>query len=172
MQPTDAIAWLAARGANPWLVRHHELVLEAAEEITRALGAELMLAFDRDHVLLGAAIHDAGKVEHPAEMHAAGHEHERAGERALLDAGFDARIARICVTHAAWDEPRAGLEDRLVALADKLWKGKRDEALERALVDEIARATEREPWEVFERFDAICERVAARGPERLARSQV
>lgn len=54
LKPDAAIAWLSACGAHPWLVRHHELVLEAAEEITRALGAELMLAFDRDDVLLGS----------------------------------------------------------------------------------------------------------------------
>ena len=33
-------------------------------------------------------------------------------------------LARFCVTHARWESDGIGLEDLLVALADKLWKGK------------------------------------------------
>jgi hypothetical protein len=75
------------------------------------------------------------------------------------------------VTHAAWNDPRAGIEDRLVALADKLWKGKRDNDLENALTREIALAVGREAWEVFDVMDKVCDSIAARGPERLERSQ-
>ncbi|UJR81400.1 Phosphohydrolase [Sandaracinus amylolyticus] len=105
-------------------------------------------------------------------MHAPGHDHEGAGESLLLRAGFAPEIARACVTHAAWSEPRATLEDRCIALADKLWKGKRDEALEGALLGELAARTGRARWDVFDALDAICDDVARRGPERLARSVV
>jgi hypothetical protein len=74
------------------------------------------------------------------------------------------------VTHAAWEG--GTLEDHLVALADKLWKGKRDEALERAVVEQIAAASGSEPWQVFERVDALCEAIAADGDDRLARSSI
>lgn len=167
--PRDAILWLSSRGAHPWLVRHHELVLEAAQEIFAGLAA-LAIDVDRDHVLIGAALHDAGKIEHPSEMHTPGHAHEEAGERLLLASGVPPRIARACVTHAAWSEPRAELEDRLIALADKLWKGKRDATLEAALLAELTARTGRPTWEVFDVLDAVCERVADAGPERLARS--
>lgn len=164
----DAIAWLASRGAHPWLVRHHALVLEAAGDLVHGLLP--LLPFDAEHVLLGAALHDAGKVEHPEEMQAPGHAHEAAGEQLLLRSGFAAHVARACVTHAAWSEPRAMLEDRLIALADKLWKGKRDAALESALVEELAARTGRASWEVFADFDALCERIADAGPDRLRRA--
>src|SRR5262249_55431870 len=113
-----------------------------------------------------------GKVVHPEEMTSPGHEHEAAGERLLVERGVPPAIARFCVTHASWAEPSCTLEDLLVALADKLWKGKRDEDLERMLVDRIAATTRREPWELFDRIDAICEAIAADGPERLSRSRI
>lgn len=166
MTPGAALELLAAAGAPPWLVRHHELV-EAATAICAGLAE---VAFDRDAVLAGAALHDAGKIEHPDEMHAPGHAHEAAGRSLLLARGVPVSLARFCVTHAAWDAEGCTIEDRLVALADKLWKGKRDAALEQRLVDEIAVATSAEAWVVFDRFDALCESVAAGGPDRLARS--
>jgi hypothetical protein len=169
--PHDALAWLASRGAHPWLVRHHELVLEAAEEIVASM-ARFSVELDRERVLVGAALHDAGKIAHAEEMSAPGHAHESEGERMLLAAGFDPAVARVCVTHAEWSEPRATIEDRLVALADALWKGKRDEELERALVAELAAATRREEWDVYAELDELCEGVARSGPRRLARSHV
>jgi hypothetical protein len=69
-----------------------------------------------------------------------------------------------------WDGADCTIEDALVALADKLWKGKRDEALEKHLVSRIASQLQMEPWEVFTRLDAICETIAMDGTERLARS--
>ena len=131
--------------------------------------ARIDALFDRALVLAGAALHDAGKIVQPAEMHAPGHLHEEAGAQ-LLAGRVPPRIARFCVTHASWHgEP---IEDLLVALADKLWKGKRDEALEAESVDAISRATSRERWAVFAELDAIFDDIAAAGPERLARSNV
>jgi hypothetical protein len=45
----DAIAWLGRRGAHPWLVRHHELVLEAADALLAGLGP-LVSRVDRQFV--------------------------------------------------------------------------------------------------------------------------
>jgi hypothetical protein len=130
------------------------------------------VAFDRDVVLVGSALHDAGKIVHPAEMSVAGNEHEEAGQVLLRASSVPASLARFCVTHAAWNAPGCSLEDRLVALADTLWKGKRNAALEQHLVDELAAMTHAEPWAVFDRVDALCEAVAADGTDRLARSNV
>lgn len=160
---SDALRWLVSAGAHPWLVRHHELVLEAAEQLV----AQLKFPFDSGHVLLGAAVHDAGKVLHPNEMSAAGHEHEAAGERMLLAAGFAPHIARVCVTHASWSER--------VRVSKIVWsrsptnsgRGKRDDALERAIVTELGGG-----WAVFQEFDALCEEIADSGLARLKRSEV
>lgn len=163
--PQDGIALLRSLGASPWLVRHHELLVCDAF-------AKLGVTFDRTAVLLGASLHDAGKIEHPAEMSVGGNRHEAAGNELLLRSGVAAPIARFCITHAAWDGADCTIEDALVALADKLWKGKRDEALEKYLVSRIASQLQKEFWEVFSRLDAICETIAMDGPERLARSAI
>ena len=157
-------------GASRWLVRHHELVVEAMQGLAARIRDELGLAFDDQLALLGAALHDAGKIVHVDEMSGPGHQHERAGERLLVSHGIPGEVARFCVTHAAWDDDERDVEDLLVALADKLWKGKREEGLERRAAALIAQLTRREPWEVFARFDAICEAIAADGPARLERS--
>jgi hypothetical protein len=168
----DALRLLAALGATPWLIRHHELVTEAAEILCDGLSREVGPDFDRELVMLGAAIHDAGKIMHPVEMEAPGREHEVAGRQLLTDAGVDPAIARFCVTHAAWDAPEMALEDLLVALADKLWKGKRVDALEQLVVQRIAEQTQAEPWEVFDRTHRVFDAIAGDGPARLARSAV
>jgi ribosomal-protein-alanine N-acetyltransferase len=169
--PDDALGLLATLGATPWLVRHHQLVVEAAELLCTALARDTAARFDRTAVLLGAALHDAGKIHHPEEMQRAGDRHEAAGRQLLLDAGVDASIARFCVTHAAWSADVA-LEDLLVALADKLWKGKRVDDLEDLVVQQIAALTQAEPWAVFDRVDHVFAAIAAGGPDRLARSAV
>ncbi len=163
---------LSEIGASPWLVRHHELVLEAATLLCDLVFRRLDLNFDREQVLTGAAVHDAGKIVHPEEMSEPGHQHELAGQRLLMEHGVEPRLARFCVTHASWNAPRTAIEDLLVALADKLWKGKRETELEQVVANAIARDTKREAWEVFEALDSICEEVAAEGPARLARSVV
>lgn len=171
MTSDEALAWLRSQGASPWLVRHHELVVEAAHELLAGLRGLLPTQLDHQLVLVGCALHDVGKIEHGDEMRAPGHAHEEAG-RALLVRHGHPNLSRFAVTHARWSDAEATMEDRLVALADKLWKGKREERLEAALIDEIASATGRERWEVFATFDEVADAVAARGPERLARSAI
>ncbi len=164
----DALALLTELGAPPHLVRHHALVAEAATDLVAGL-AEYRRVFDGAVVVLGAAVHDAGKILHPAEMRGPGHRHEAAGRDLLLVQGLP-HLARYCVSHAQWSPPGVPLEDLLVALADKLWKGKRVQALEHAVVTRLAAATGAEFWEVFVHADSAFERVAADGATRLARS--
>lgn len=169
--PEQALALLASLGASERLVRHHALVLEAAvallDGLTKILGPARV---PRREVLVGVALHDAGKIEHPSEMSGGGARHEPAGEALLVKAGLSPGVARFCRTHASWSAPDAVLADRLVALADKLWKGKRDEALEAALHAEIAALLGVGAWDVFTKLDDLFERVASGGPGRLARS--
>ncbi|RYE94613.1 MAG: NUDIX domain-containing protein [Myxococcales bacterium] len=168
--PADAAALLVALGAGPWLVRHHELVAEAAGELLAGLPRELRARVDERRVWLGAALHDAGKILVPAEATGPGCEHEATGEVLLRQAGVNRELARSCRTHARWDEPDATVDDRLVALADKLWKGKRDGSLEEVIKAEMAPSGDR--WASWVALDDLFERVAAKGPLRLARSHV
>ena len=169
MLPTsDCHALLVELGAPARLRTHATLVLEAAEEL---LGAKMEqgLAIEGALVRAGALLHDIGKTLHPNELHARGSLHEAAGEKLLLGRGVDPRVARMCVTHADWRGDRS-LEELLVALADKLWKGVRVADLEARVVDAVAAARNVPRWEVFVSLDERFEAIAALGDARLARS--
>lgn len=102
-------------------------------------------------------------------MAAPGHRHEHAGHNLLAEHGLN-DLARFATTHAQWDDDALPLEDLLVALADKLWKGKRVAALEHRIIDRLSARSGTSSWEVFTLADEVFERIAARGDERLARS--
>ncbi|EQD38117.1 metal-dependent, partial [mine drainage metagenome] len=120
----DAYALLQRLGATPHLLLHLQLVGEAADELIALFGT-LGVACDAQAIELGAALHDAGKIQHPNELSGPGHQHEQAGEDLLLAQGVPASLARHCVSHAVWDAPELGFEELIVALADALWKGVR-----------------------------------------------
>lgn len=67
--PADALQLLAVLGASRRLIRHHELVTEAAQIRCDRLARELMLDFDPKRVLHGEP----------------GHEHEDAGPPLLAE---------------------------------------------------------------------------------------
>ncbi|MBX3449650.1 MAG: HD domain-containing protein [Planctomycetaceae bacterium] len=154
--------------ASPRLVRHAELVLEAGEALIDFL-EELNVAFDRELIRVGIILHDAGKTLHPEELTGSGSEHEEAGERMLLERGVDPAIARCCRSHARWFEMDCTLEELVVALADKLWKGNRDGDLELTTIDRLAQAIRVERWDLILHADSTFEAIAASWPERLLR---
>jgi len=168
MTPEEAFDVLKQIQAPPRLVRHAELVLEAGEALIVFL-EELDVAFDRELIRVGIILHDAGKTLHPEELTGSGSEHEEAGERILLERGIDPAIARCCRSHARWFEMDCTLEELVVALADKLWKGKRDSDLELTAADRLAHALGVARWDVFLHADSVFEVIAAGGPERLLR---
>jgi len=165
----EAYALLRSLGAPPRLIQHLQLVGEAADQLMRAYVA-LGIQFDRNTIELGVAVHDAGKILHPSELDRPGSNHERAGEALMLAHGVQAEIARCCVSHAQWCSPNTSFEERSVALADKLWKGKREEELELSVIDLAANKLGVGRWEVFAELDAVFEEIADGGPDRLARS--
>ena len=68
-----------------------------------------------------------------------------------------------------WMSEAASLEELLVALSDKLWKGKREAPLEKKVVESAATLW-RSFWDVFVELDTCFESVAAGGADRLGRS--
>lgn len=156
-------------GAPPRLVTHLRLVGEAADMILQHLDT-MGVPLDVHLVRLGVAVHDAGKILHPAEMDGAGAQHEPDGERLLLANGVAPQLARCCLSHARWAEMDCSFEELLVALADKLWKGSRYAELERRVIEAVAVKLGKDAWDVFIEVDTLCENVAAGGADRLARS--
>ncbi|MCB9877456.1 MAG: HD domain-containing protein [Planctomycetes bacterium] len=169
MSRGDASALLHQLGAPARLLRHVELVGEAAEALLAAL-AEHTVPLDATFVRAGVVLHDVGKILHPAELAASGARHEAAGEQLLRQRGVAPALARVCVTHAAWQAPDVTLEERVVALADKLWKGARVGELETLVVDGAAARRGVDRWQLLIALDNAFERIAAGGDERLARA--
>ena len=64
------------------------------------------------------------------------------------------------------------LEELLVALSDKLWKGVRNAQLEERVINEAAKALHQEPWDLFVELDSLFEDIAADGAGRLERSRI
>jgi hypothetical protein len=62
------------------------------------------------------------------------------------------------------------LEEICIALADTLWKGKRNAQLEELLMEILATLCHRDYWELFVEMDSYFETIAAEGDSRLLRS--
>lgn len=167
----DAYRLLEKLGASRRLLVHVRLVGEAADKLI-ALYAGLGIRCNEQLIQLGAAVHDAGKILHPEELDRSGSVHEQAGEALLTTHGVQPDIARFCISHARWREPHVSFEELSVALADKLWKGKREPELETKVIDEAASRKGVGRWDVFVEMDAGFEEIAAGGADRLRRSKV
>jgi hypothetical protein len=63
------------------------------------------------------------------------------------------------------------LEELIVALADKLWKGARNSELEERVVERVAACLEQDRWALFVELDTSFEDIAAGGADRLERSR-
>ena len=103
-------------------------------------------------------------------MYAAGSRHEQAGQQKLLALGVNPAIARCCVSHGQWESMPCSLEELLIALSDKLWKGKRVQALEDMVIQRIIDILQKDFWDIFPDLDACFEQIAAQGDQRMARS--
>lgn len=168
---SDAHKLLAELGAPERLIRHVKLVGEAAEILILQF-QQLGLEFDSDWIRLGVAVHDVGKILHPSELVEKGDRHEAAGERLLIEQGIDPKIARCCRSHGQWQQIACSFEELVVALADCLWKGKRNNELEHKAIMKAAQILDRDYWEIFINVDNGFEEIAAAGAARLARSTV
>ena len=167
----EAYDLLTARGASHRLLTHLKLVGEAADKLVTVY-RELGVPVDIKLIELGAAVHDAGKIVHRNELDGPGSLHEEAGREMLLELGVQPKVAECCVTHGAWQGPQVSLEERSVALADKLWKGKRVAELELAVIDDVAARLGIDRWDIFTRLDETFEEIADAAPSRLERSRV
>lgn len=167
----DAYQLLIRLGASARLLLHVQLVGEAADLLMRGY-ADLGLDLDAQWIELGVAVHDAGKIAHPEELTGPGSLHEPAGKALLLQNDVQQRIAECCVSHAAWRTKGLSLEELSVALADKLWKGKREQDLELLVIDQAALRLGVDRWGVFEALDSVFEEIATGGSDRLGRSKL
>jgi hypothetical protein len=169
--PPTAAELLRAIGAPARLGAHLRAVHDVAVQLLDWLGEaapRLARGVDRNAVVFGAATHDIGKAQFPGELSGPGAQHERAGEALLLSYGVPADLARFATLHAHWDRQDATVEELLVTLADKVWKGRREPGLEERLAELIGAAEGRPSWEAFMGLDDIWTRIADGADDRLA----
>ena len=169
--PEDIYLFFKTQNAFERLIKHHQLVAETAKEILAGIQNIFPnLDCNYSEVLVGSAIHDAGKIIFEREINNSGKQHELAGEQYLIDLGIPSHIARFSRTHARWQDPDCTIEDLLVALADTLWKGSRNNRLENFIVKSIADSLQIDFWDIFIKLDSLFEQISDRGNERLSRS--
>lgn len=168
--PPDAQCLLRRTAASPLLVAHLILVHDVAAKLVVMLcQAFPSVSFDKDAVLFGAATHDIGKAIDATELTQPGSSHEERGRELLLSMGIDESMARFAYTHGNWSAPEnITLEDLIVALADKCWKGKRVDDLETSAVSLLSRESGKPEWDCFADLDAILTSLSADADTRLA----
>ena len=156
--PGPVVRLLVRLGAPSRLIAHLTLTHDVAGTLTEEVDRRWpRLGYDREAVLFGAATHDIGKTQEQQELFHPGKEHEQLGEELLLREGIPPESARFCRTHGNWNSGSA-IEDLLVALADAIWKGKRDDTLEELVLHYISTRESDEPWRVYiELDDLLCE---------------
>ncbi len=108
----------------------------------------------------------------PEELDQPGARHEPDGESLLLSHGVTPDVSRICLSHARWETMQVTLEELLVPLADKLWKGVRKPNLEERVIDLVAASVGKSRLDVFVDLDTCFEVIAADGADRLERSKL
>lgn len=167
--PLEAQGVCDTLNAPPQLVAHLTLVHDVACTIVEQVQKQFpLLAFDADAVCFGASTHDIGKALVPEELTGPGNRHEEFGPPLLEKLGISPGLARFARTHGSWEEDsRLGLEDLLVALADNIWRGKREPVLE----ERIAKLLPGETWETMIIVDEFVSPIADKAEERLAWQQ-
>jgi len=166
-----ALNLLKSLDGPPLLIRHCEIVAEVAWMLSDSM-VNLGVPHDSVLVMVGAALHDAGKILYPEELEGPGNRHEAAGEALLIANGVSIAIARACRTHGSIVNDSLSLEQLLVMAADHLWKGTRRDEIEARIIDMAAGMLSVPRWEAFLLLDPVFESIAAGGTERLARAHV
>ncbi len=152
--PTTS-TFLAQMNAPTHLVQHLTIVQETAQMLTQKLQDKLNITPDVQLIRDGALLHDIGKILHPKELNNPGHLHEAAGQKLLLEHGFPQVLARVCISHAQWKTLQCSTEELIIALADKLWKGKRVQELEEIFTTHILSMTNLNHWDAWTLLDDI-----------------
>jgi len=121
-------------------------------------------------VLIGRVLHDIGKIEQNDALEEPGDHQEVVGERLLRALGVSVRLPSVCRALGAWAEETATFEDKLIALANHVWKAGRYEALEALIVKEVALRLRLPYWELFIQLDEAVEKITRSGKSRLAQA--
>jgi len=166
--PKELTELLEILNAPVRLKRHLSIVHTTASEILTQLKVEWpVLKLNHKLILFGAATHDIGKTAITSELYESGKRHELTGMTILLNHGFTNEQSRFALTHGNWQDECLEIEDLLVALSDKIWKGTRLDDLERLLGQKLSSILNCDYWDVYVKLDSILSQVALGADEKL-----
>lgn len=165
----DEVEYILKRlSVPPRLYAHSLIVHDVAHTLIKAITDTWdNLNIDENLILFGAATHDIGKCIHINELSEKGHKHEQEGKHLLISLGVSEEKAKFAASHATWSE-KSTIEELVVSLADKAWKGSRIQDLEDLLIEKIATETKMEHWGIFSLLDSIIEDITRDADERLS----
>ena len=150
------------------LCRHLQIVYSTAYELIIRFKKEWpAISLDEELILFGAGTHDIGKTVIKAELYESGKEHEIIGPKILKENGCTTDESRFAFSHGNWLEAELVLEDLLVCLADKIWKGKRVDELEEKVGHLLSVKLKIDYWEIYGTLDEILEQISAGADQRL-----
>ncbi|EQA45433.1 HD domain protein [Leptospira broomii serovar Hurstbridge str. 5399] len=150
----DAFILLEKLSVSKSLISHHKIVLQTAEEMLNQLPISIKNSIDSNLVMIGASIHDIGKVLFPNEESEPGSFHELAGKRLLLSLGIPLEISRFSMIHSTKIQSST-IEEIVVRLADVIWTGSRDFESELALAYRLSIKLEINFWYLFSQLNEI-----------------
>ncbi|WP_282124971.1 HD domain-containing protein [Marinifilum flexuosum] len=150
------------------LKRHLQIVYSTASELVKQIRQEWpTIVFNEELILFGAGTHDIGKSEITKELYEKGRKHELKGKYLLQNHGFKKEEARFAFTHGNWQEENLTIEDLIVSLSDKIWKGKRIEELEEKVGKIISDNLNIDYWEVYVKLDKILIKLSNKSDELI-----
>jgi hypothetical protein len=166
--PANILELLDKCNCSNLLKKHLTLVYRTSIDLIR----ELTLTFPdlkliREEIVFGAATHDIGKSVQMNELHEKGNAHELEGYRLLLKMGISENMARFAKTHSDWEDESLKIEDLIVTLADKTWKGVRIHELEEIVSKKICTESGGEFWDVFMKLDEILSKLVIGSDQRI-----
>jgi len=166
--PQHILQILEKLNASSRLIKHLRIVHSVAFELIQRLKEEFPSVLIDEHlVLFGAATHDIGKVEVREELFKAGKKHESIGVKILLNLGFSEKEARFAKTHGNWYNENLALEDLLISLADKIWKGKRINELEEIICQKLSESIGINYWDIYPKLDSILDKLSINADKRI-----
>ena len=166
--PKEVAELLEILNSPERLKRHLSIVHTTAFEIVTQLKLEWpFLEMNQELILFGAATHDIGKSEITDELFESGKRHELTGMTILLNHGFTKEQSRFTLTHGNWQDESLKIEDLLVALSDKIWKGNRIDDLEKLLGQKLSSMLNCDYWDVYGKLDSILSQIALGADEKL-----
>ncbi|WP_075344686.1 HD domain-containing protein [Tenacibaculum agarivorans] len=151
------------------LIKHLTIVNSTALHIVEQLNTEWPnLELNKKEILFGASTHDIGKAVITDELYKKGKKHESKGFEILKELGYNDEESRFTITHGNWENQGLKIEDLIVCLSDKIWKGKRVNELEERITNEISELTKTDFWDVSMKFELILEKIAIGSDDRIA----